>query len=340
MSGPADLIEEVARMHGYDSLPSTLPLMEMTKGAYTPVQSKAKYLRHLLADLGLHEVVTYTLTSKDQVNDFNIFHQQENIALMSPLSSDHAYTRKSVIPSLLQTIAYNQSHALKDIQIFELSNTYAQDEEIYSLNIACTGTYHTVAWAGIQQKADFYLVKGLVDTILSKLNIEPSRYTLKPVEEDQPYFHPGRSGYLYMGKNIIGVIGEIHPRMAKKYDVKETYVASLNLSVLLQLRTRALKYEAIPMYPSVTRDIALVMDASIPTQDVIMCIKKAGKRLVSDAQIFDVYQGEHIEEGKKSVAISLTFTDPTKTLDEKTVQSLIENILKAVEKDYQATLRG
>lgn len=340
MTVPADLIEEVARMYGYDMIPSSLPLMEMTKGALTDVQSKTRFIRHLLSDLGLHEVMTYTLTSPTMVNDFNLFHQNEEVKLMLPLGEERSVTRKSVIPSLLQVINYNNSHANKDVCIYELSNTYSKDTEIQTLAIACSGNYHCVPWLQINQKADFYLVKGFVETILKKLGIEDSRYSLVPVEENHPCFHPGRSGYIKMGQDIVGVIGEIHPRMAKKYDVKDTFVAELNLTVLLNLRTKALKFAAIPTYPSVTRDIALVMDQNIPTYDVVRSIQKASKRLISKTQIFDVYEGEHIENGKKSVAIALTFQDPTKTLEEATINEVMDHILTVVEKEYGAHLRG
>ncbi|WP_028043940.1 phenylalanine--tRNA ligase subunit beta [Candidatus Stoquefichus massiliensis] len=340
MTMAADLIEEVARMYGYDYIPSTLPYMEMTKGALSPVQDKTKFIRHLLADLGLHEVMTYTLTSPTMVNDFNLFHKADTIELMMPLGEERSVTRKSVIPSLLQAINFNNSHANKDVCIYELSHTYSKDTEIQTLSIACSGMYHTVPWLQQSQKADFYLVKGFVETIFKKLCIEESRYTLKPVEENNQYFHPGRSGYIVMGKDIVGVIGEIHPRMAKKYDVKDTYVAELNLSVLLNLKTRALKFTPIPQFPSVTRDIALVMNQDIPTYDVVRTIQKASKRLISKTQIFDVYVGEHIDEGKKSVAIALTFQDSTKTLDETTINEVMEQILEAVTKEYDAHLRA
>ena len=340
ISVPADLIEEVARMYGYDHIPSSLPLMEMTKGALTPMQDKTRMIRHLLSDLGLHEVITYTLTSPTMVNDFNLFHNNKEVELLLPLGEERSVTRKSVIPSLLQVINYNNSHANKDVCIYEVSNTYSEDTEIQLLTMACSGMYQSVPWLQMNQKADFYLVKGFVETIFKKLCIEESRYTFVPVEEDNQYFHPGRSGYIKMGQDIVGVIGEIHPKMAKKYDVKETIVAELNLSVLLNLRTRALKFTAIPQYPSVTRDIALVMDKDIPTADVVRTIQKISKRLISKIQIFDVYEGEHIESGKKSVAIALTFQDPTKTLDDATINDVMTSILNVVEKDYHAHLRA
>lgn len=336
----ADLVEEVARMYGYDTIPSSLPEMEMTKGALTDVQDKTRFIRHLLSDLGLHEVMTYTLTSPSMVHDFNLFHKEDEVKLLLPLGEERSVTRQSMIPSLLQVINYNNAHTNKDVCIYEMSNTYSKDTEIQLLSIACSGNYHSVPWLHMNQKADFYLVKGFVETIFKKLCIDESRYTLTPVEEDNQYFHPGRSGYIKMGKDIVGVIGEIHPKMAKKYGVKDTYVAELNLSVLLNLKTRALKFAAIPQYPSTSRDIALVMDKDIPTYDVVRSIVKASKRLISKTQIFDIYQGEHIEEGKKSVAINLTFQDPTKTLDDATINSVMEAILKTVEKEYNAILRG
>ncbi len=337
----ADLIEEVARIYGYDNIPSTLPYMEMTKGNLTPKQKNERFIRDVLVDLGLHETLTYTLTSPSTVNDFNLFHSKDDtIALMSPLGEERSVTRKSGIPSLLQVVNYNQAHANKDVCVFEIANTYSS-EEITTLTIACNGIYHSVPWIGINQKVDFYLVKGFVETLFKKLCIEESRYQFVRVENDNKDFHPGRSGYIKMGKDIIGVVGQIHPLKTKKYNVKgETYVVELNLSVLLNLKTRALKYTAIPQYPSVTRDIALVMDKDIPTYDVVKAIQKAGKRLVSKAQIFDVYVGEHIDACKKSVAINLTFQDPTKTLDEATINDAMENILEEMKKQYHAELRA
>ncbi|MCD8028392.1 MAG: phenylalanine--tRNA ligase subunit beta [Erysipelotrichaceae bacterium] len=340
MTIPADLIEEVARMYGYNEIPATLPEMETTQGALTDVQSKSRFLKHLLSDLGLHETITYTLTSSAKVEDFNLFHKNEAIQLLSPLSEERSVTRKSLIPSLLEVINYNNSHAIKDVNIFEISNTYSKDTELTSLAIACSGLYQSVPWKQIHTKADFYLIKGFVDTIFKKLNIEESRYTLKRVEEDNRYFHPGRSGYIMMGKNIVGVIGEIHPLMAKKYDIKDAYVAELNLSVLLSLKTRKLQFTSIPQYPSITRDIALVIDKDIPTYDVVKSIQKVSKRMISQTEIFDVYEGEHVEEGKKSVAISLTFQDPSKTLEDASVNKLMEDILQVVEKQYGAHLRA
>ena len=336
----ADLIEEVARMYGYDKIPSTLPEMSMTIGKRTDAQAKKHMIRNLLKDQGLHETLTYSLTSPTLVDDFNIFHTNEAIKLAMPLGEERSVTRKSLISSLLQVINYNQSHNIKDVNIFELSTTYSKNTELQNLAIACCGEYNGLAFKQISYKADYYLVKGFMETIFKNLGVEASRYKLVRVEEDNKYYHPGRSAYIMIGKEIIGVVGNIHPLMERKYDVKDVYVIELNLTTLLNLKTSKVKFTDIPMYPSVSRDIALVMDIDTPTYDVCRKIVQASKQLVKETKIFDVYVGEHVESGKKSVAINLIFQDPKGTLEENTINVAMKNILDAVEKDFGAILRG
>lgn len=336
----ADLIEEVARMYGYDKIPSTLPEMSMTVGRRTDVQAKKHLIRNLLKDQGLHETLTYSLTSPAMVNDFNIFHTSDTVKLAMPLGEERSVTRKSIIGSLLQVINYNQSHNIKDVNIFELSTTYSKDIELQNLAIACCGEYNGLPFKQISYKADYYLVKGFVETIFKNLGIEESRYKLIQAKQDDKNYHPGRTAYIMIGKEIVGVVGNIHPLMEKKYDVKDVYVVELNLTTLLNMKTSKIKFTEIPMYPSVSRDIALVMDQDIPTYDVCRKIIQASKQLVKETKIFDVYVGEHIETGKKSVAINLIFQDPKGTLEETTVNNSMDKILAAVEKDFGAVLRG
>ncbi|MCR1961972.1 phenylalanine--tRNA ligase subunit beta [Thomasclavelia cocleata] len=336
----ADLIEEVARIYGYDKIPSTLPEMSMTVGKRTNVQTKRHLIRNLLKDQGLHETLTYSLTSPAMVNDFNIFHTNDTVKLAMPLGEERSVTRKSIVGSLLQVINYNQSHNIKDVNIFELSTTYSKDVELQNLAIACCGEYNGLPFKQISYKADYYLVKGFVETIFKNLGIEESRYKLVRANQDDKNYHPGRTAYIMIGKEIVGVVGNIHPLLEKKYDVKDVYIVELNLTTLLNMKTSKVKFTEIPMYPSVSRDIALVMDQDVPTYDVCRKIIQASKQLVKEAKIFDVYIGEHIEAGKKSVAINLLFQDSKGTLDEATVNNSMNKILAAVEKDFGAVLRG
>ena len=172
------------------------------------------------------------------------------------------------------------------------------------------------------------------------MGIEESRYKLVRASQDDKYYHPGRTAYIMIGKEVVGVVGNIHPLLEKKYNVKDVYIVELNLTTLLNLKTSKVKFTEIPMYPSVSRDIALVMDQDIPTFDICRKIVQASKQLVKETKIFDVYAGEHIEAGKKSVAINLLFQDPKGTLEEATVNAAMEKILAAVEKDFGAVLRA
>lgn len=336
----ADLIEEVVRMYGFDNIPSTLPEMSMTIGKRTEIQEKKHMMKVLLKDLGLHETLTYSLTSPSLVHDFNIFHDQEPVKLAMPLGEERSVTRQSIIGSLLQVINYNQSRNMKDVHLYELSTTYSKGVELQNLAIACTGEYHGLSFKQISYKADYYLVKGFVETIFERLGINESRYRLERVESDNQSFHPGRSAYIKVQNEVVGVVGQVHPLMEKKYDVKDVYVVELNLSALLNIKTGKVKYQPIPQYPSVSRDIALVMDESVPANDVCQKIIKSSNKLVKTTNIFDVYVGEHVEAGKKSVAINLTFQDDKKTLKEQEINEAMEKILKAVEKDFGAVLRG
>lgn len=197
----ADLIEEVARIYGYDKIPSTLPEMSMTVGKRSDVQAKKHMIRNLLKDQGLHETLTYSLTSPTLVEDFNIFHTNETIKLAMPLGEERSVTRKSIISSLLQVINYNQSHNIKDVNVFELSTTYSKNTELQNLAIACCGEYNGLAFKQISYKADYYLMKGFVETIFKNLGVEESRYKLVRVDQNDTNYHPGRSAYIMIGKN-------------------------------------------------------------------------------------------------------------------------------------------
>lgn len=340
ISMEADLVEEVARMYGYDNIPSTLPTMPMTSGRLTPMQSRLREIRHLLCDLGLHEVITYTLTSPLYVEDFNTFHHHETVALMSPLSEERSLVRKSVVPSLLQTVAYNQAHSLKDVLLFELSKTYAKDEEIQTLAIALSGNYHSSSWQKVSKDVDFYVIKGLIEKVLGCFGIDDRRYRLERCSKEQKALHPGRSANIYVGKDYVGFIGQIHPKMAKKYDVAETYVAQINLSTLIGIRTGKVKFTPIPLYPSVTRDIAVVVKEDVASEEMMKVIKKAGRSIVKNCQVFDVYQGEHVEAGYKSIAMQITFQDEKKTLKDEEINQSMEAILETIKKNFDANLRA
>lgn len=335
----ADLVEEVARMYGLDHIPSTLPTMPMTLGKRSPIQARVHELRHLLSGLGLHEVVTYTLTNPN-LDDFNYFHEAEAVRLMSPLSEDRSVTRKSLIPSMLQVVSYNQNHGQKDVFAFEISKTMTVDREVLSLGMVLSGTYQENKWLGKAMPADFYLAKGLIEKVLHSYGLDERRYRLERFSGNVSDLHPGRSAAIYVGKECIGYLGQIHPKMEKKYEVNTTVVVELNMTALSHIRVTKVKYNQIPLYPSVTRDLAVVVAKDIMVEALIKTMKQAGKAIVKKVAVFDIYEGEHVETGNKSVALQITFQDDTKTLKDDEINASMQAMIDALEKQHQAKLRA
>ena len=183
---------------------------------------------------------------------------------------------------------------------------------------------------------DFFDIHGILESILTILGIDKNRYKEERLL-DSKFYHPGRTTKICLGKDVVGVCGQVHPSVSK--DFKETYVLNLNLTKLLELRTSQVKMSQISRYPSVTRDLALVVKENVLAGDVIRTIKKFGKSLVKDVQIFDVYQGEFLEPGTKSIAISIVYQDDTKTLVDSVISETERNILDALFKEYKAELR-
>ena len=336
-----DLIEEVIRILGFDNLKSTFPVTSNV-GAYSDVQSKRLTIRNELLHFGLNEALTYSLIDENVVNDFNLFQDNKNVEpvkVMHPMTRDHAILRKSIIPSLLMSLNYNLAHKNSDISLFEVSKIYTSEKENEHLGMIINGNLNSYSWR-TNTPVDFYLIKGIVTSIFNKLNIDTNRYQLVEVESDNKFLHPGRSAYIKLGKKIIGYVGQIHPLMENKYDVPQTLVCEINLDDLFDVRTSKIKFKAPSIYPTMKRDMALVVKEDLKVSEIINCIKKNSKSMVSDITVFDVYQGEHVEKGFKSVALSLTYSDETRTLKDEEVTNVHNNIVAALNKQLNATLRG
>ncbi len=339
---PEDLIEEVIRISGFDRIKENYPV-DSVNGAYSPRQHKRRLIREHLVANGLHEALTYTLENKKYNEDFKLMNcnkKAEPIHVLQPLTEDKEYLRQSLIPALLRTVNYNNSRGNEDVNLCELSMMYYNhDQEHEHLAIVLTGALKNVKWQK-PNASDFYTIKGLATSVLDLLGIEDTRYSLEKVEEGNPNLHSGRSAYLVSGKKVFGYIGEIHPLMEKKYEVKKCVVCEIDLDFLFSLQTSKLKFVTPSIYPTVSRDIALVVKKDVACGDLIKIIKKNGKQIVSKAEVFDVYQGDNLEAGYKSVAINIAYSDSTKTLKEEDVVSVHSGIVKALEKAFDAKLRS
>lgn len=343
---PEDLIEEVARLYGYDFIPTTLPVGDSTPGKLSQYQQKRRKVRKFLEGAGLSEAVTYSLTSSERA----LLYKDDTtkatpIRLSMPMSEERSTLRLSLVPHLLEAVAHNNARQLDDVALYEIGKVYLIEDKIdneqpnerENLAGAITGLWHSHSWQGEKKAVDFFVAKGILEGLFNVLGLN-ERITFEQGGKDG--LHPGRTAIIKLDGDYIGFVGQVHPDEQKALDLDPTYVYELNLEKLLRAEVKAIKYEAIPRYPSITRDIALVVDDSVIAGNVEEVIKEAGGTLLKEVSIFDLYQGEHLEKGKKSLAFSLRYFDPEKTLTDEEVSKAHEKVLQAVEEKLGAVLRG
>lgn len=343
LEGMADLSEEVIRMLGYDRLPSTLPVMETTEGKLNPQQRQRRFIRTLLNENGLQDAITYTLVSTAKKEDA-ILSAGDSLELPVPLSEERRYLRTSILPSLLESAAYNLARGNKSVNLFEISELTSKNGVEEHLAIVLTGPLEETKWLKSSIPADFYTLKGLVEAILERLGINESRIYFKPNKKDTEHFHPGRSAEIYIGKDLIGLMGEIHPSYGAKTGVKTGVMAEINLDKILNTKKSKIKFTPVSKYPAVVRDLAFVVKKDLPASRIIDVIKRSGKlgkeSIIRAVDVFDVYEGEHVADDEKSIALTMTFQSDKQTLDEETISKVFNQIIEAITSQLHATLRS
>ena len=340
-----DLIEEVARVYGYDKLPLTHPVDDNC-GKHSLSQKKTKLIRNTLIGLGLDNVVTYSLVSEAENKLFNINHDEEaeNIELLMPLSEDRKILRKGLVPSLLNVMKYNFSRKNRDVNIFEISKVYYKTAgEINASNKyektvlagALANEFSSTLWKGQKEIVDFYLVKGLLEELAKQLNTK-----FDFVKEDKvcDEMHPNRTASILWNNKKVGFIGQIHPKYAHENDLDNVYVFELLIDELINEPEVINRYTPVNKLPNVERDIALVMKKDVPSSEVIACILKSDKQFLTNAYVFDLYEGEKINEDEKSLAIKLVFSS-NEPLTEDVISAKVKRILKDLQYKLNITLR-
>ncbi|HHV8950903.1 TPA: phenylalanine--tRNA ligase subunit beta [Staphylococcus aureus] len=326
-----DLIEEVARIYGYDDIPSTLPVFEkVTSGQLTDRQYKTRMVKEVLEGAGLDQAITYSLVSKEDATAFAM-QQRQTIDLLMPMSEAHASLRQSLLPHLIEAASYNVARKNKDVKLFEIGNVFFANgegelpDQVEYLSGILTGDYVVNQWQGKKEMVDFYLAKGVVDRVAEKLNLE---FSYRRADIDG--LHPGRTAEILLENKVVGFIGELHPTLAADNDLKRTYVFELNFDALMAVSVGYINYQPIPRFPGMSRDIALEVDQNIPAADLLSTIHAHGGNILKDTLVFDVYQGEHLEKGKKSIAIRLNYLDTEETLTDERVSKVQAEIEAAL----------
>ena len=337
----ADLSEEVIRLLGFENVKSTLPCLDTKVGALTMEQQRLKNIRFYLLDKGLDECITYSLISKKEENLFNLLNNEEHYSIINPLTDEREVFRTHILHSLLKVATYNIARQNKNLALFETGHMMSKSSRSAHLAIVLVGKEERRG--GLETiPYDFYHMKGLVEGIFSMLGLEASRYKIERNKHHLDELHPGKSAEILFQNQIIGLFGELHPNKINEYDLgkNSAVVLEMNLDTLLSAKISTVKMTPISRFPSVSRDLALVVAKDIAAKDLIKTIKMTGRGLVSEAQVFDVYEGEHIEEGKKSVAISVTYSSDDHTLSDKEIIEMENRIKFELTKQHHAELRG
>ena len=332
-----DLIEEIVRIYGFDQLKSTIPVNSSNRGYYTDKQLKRERIKNYLINNGLFEVVSYSLVSKKGVNKLNYLIDSKEIELLNPLTEDRKYLRKSLAHSLLSTISYNKSKGNRDIAIFENSKVYSSELESEFITVALNGNFKNVKWIN-DEKMDYYFIKGILEGILKELFIDTERVSIE-YDNKLEDLHPYQSGMILIDKKVIGYIGKVHPKVSKEYDLDDTYILEMNLDKLFELKSSKIKFSKLNTFPSSSRDISMIVDRDIISDKIIKFVKKQNRELIKDVIIFDVYQGENIDDNKKSIALSIIYQDSNKTMTDDEVNNVHRNVLESIIKQFDAIIR-
>ncbi|GAJ25379.1 phenylalanyl-tRNA synthetase beta chain [Liquorilactobacillus sucicola DSM 21376 = JCM 15457] len=342
ISIPADLIEEVARIYGYDNLPATLPKGELTPGHYNYTQKIIRETRQLLEAAGLTQAVSYGLTTTAKAQRF-LMQPSEATQLSFPMSSDRTTARMNLISGLLDDIAYNVARKVKNIAFYEQGRVFYREKgterpvEVEHVAGALTGLFETATWHNTKTPVDFYLTKGIVEHLLHTLGVtENIRYVQANGHEEM---HPGRTADVYVGNEFLGFLGEIHPNIAKEYHIERTYIFELDLKKIITMPKQLEIYTPISKYPAITRDVALAVNKSIQNSEIVSCIRKNGGKNLAKVELFDVYEGEHIAVNFKSLAYKLTYQNKKTTLLDEDVSKDFAKVVAELKKEFDAEIR-
>ena len=330
-----DVAEEVARMYGYDNIPSTIPTCETLRSGKSEKQILEDKVILSLIGSSLNQSISYSFVSPKIFNKILVPEDSELrkvVTIKNPLGEDYSIMRTTTIASMMDSLSRNYSRNNEEVRLFEIGKVYIPNEDVQKLpeerNILTIGMYGNV---------DYLDLKGVVENVLDVLGTKNVSFKR---ESENPTYHPGKTSDLYVKREFTGVVGEIHPNVSENYGVEpRCFIAELNLDILYKHADLIKKYKALPKFPAVTRDIALIVDESVLVQDIEDVIVSKGGNILESTKLFDVYKGKQIAEGKKSIAYAIVYRRADKTLTDEEVNKVHDRILRTLEHKLGAQLR-
>ncbi len=338
MAGSADVTEEVARIYGYDNIPSTETRGRMMRNVNNHNISLYSVIKQFAVDLGFYEMVTYSFTGEAMWDKLMLSKDhplRRAVKIINPLGDDTAYMRTTLIADMLNVISTNVKRKNKNVRLFELGKVFLADE--LPLTDQLPNEPNKLVIGGCGADMDFYELKGALQNIFDKLRIQAN---IEYVAGGDVFFHPGRCARILINGVEIGQMGEIHPDVQKNFEISgRTYVAEIDVDELIRHEVQLIRFTSLPKYPAVERDIAVVVDKSVEAGKILKVILDNGGDYIEGAELFDVYEGDRIEAGKKSVAYALSFRSENETLTDEVINADMENIVAALSKQCGAQLR-
>lgn len=327
-----DIAEEIGRLYGYENIRSTLPVVSTKRGEYKGDVALRKIVSKRLRSLGLNETRTYTLVSPKMSEEFT-YEDKEKLVLPNPMSIDKSVVRTTLIPSLINVYNYNKKRKQENIKLYEIAKTYDKEYiEDSKISVLISGNYIENKWNGEKVLSNFYTLKGLLDNLLNYLGFK-NRYSLRE-DENIKDMHPYQSARVYLDNEPLGIIGKVHPSISKD----DLYVFEISLTKLMR-RIEPLKYKEATIYPVVEKDAAFIVSDDTSCSEIESVIKEASPAILTSIEVFDLYKGENVEKGKKSIAFHFTFSSNERTLTEDEVMGAFEKIIDAVTSKCDAVLR-
>ena len=338
VTGMPDIAEEVARIVSYDNIAPTIPVAILSSGGMTPKKALTKEVTHYLAHAGLSQIITFSFMHKDGLTNMMLPEGDSRytaIPILNPISEEFPYMRTTLVPAVIEAAKRNIAQQNKDLWLFETANVYEPKalpltEVPHERPMACgimMGKVTEAAWNQAQRDTDFYDVKGVVDGLLAKLGL--TQYNIQPSSES--YYHPGVSAHYTVNGVTIANYGELHPQVVKNFDLSgKVYMFEIDLEAVLSITVPPFRYQSFSKFPGTSRDLAIVAPVSVTSGDIVALIKEHGGEYLESVSIFDVYEGEHIEAGYRSLAYNLQFRSMEGTLNDEDIDGAIQAIIDAL----------